>query len=433
MKNFVQKVQKLAETTTQKVQETSETLSHATQPTLETINQTAIQAKSTVIDAANTSKAQVTAATQQTLEAINQTVIEAANTGKAKVEELQETSDRTAQNTLAAVGKIVDNSKTAAMSLGVSTIALNQSLQHLPKTASELALETPTLARRLRSGAGLRLGDSARSDAEVMKLFDKIPGTSKLNVDEATLRQFLADKHGSHILARSQGGSNNANNIVWEVGADNIRRGANLMTPGEQIYIRAYNAVDSILQNSGAIAKLGLQATGTAILTQAIVTAIAYSLDLYRGDITLDEFRDKILAAALSAGIATPLFFLILVGVLALIPELTVVLSAPAVVMGFNALFGASIALPIVQSIVRHIEAGGLGEDVAADYQQATQSVNQLIQTSTDEIRRYCENFTSQFNGISLVGEVDRRLRFTASLYYKGLQVKDASKSCIPR
>ncbi|WP_242065140.1 hypothetical protein [Nostoc sp. FACHB-133] len=50
-----------------------------------------------------------------------------------------------------------------------------------------------------------------------------------------------------------------------------------------------------------------------------------------------------------AAGIATPIVFLVLVAVLALFPEFTVVLSAPVVIAGFNALFGISIAMPIVQ------------------------------------------------------------------------------------
>jgi hypothetical protein len=133
------------------------------------------------------------------------------------------------------------------------------------------------------------------------------------------------------------------------------------MTSQEQLYIRFYNAVDSVLKNSTTIAKLGLATTGTAVLTQAIVTALAYALDLQRGDITVEEFCDKIKEAALSAGISTPIFFVIFIAVTALFPGVTAVLSAPAVVAGFNALFGIGIALPIIHSLIRHVEADGFG------------------------------------------------------------------------
>ena len=129
-----------------------------------------------------------------------------------------------------------------------------------------------------------------------------------------------------------------------------------------------------------AIAKLGITATGTAVLTQAVVTAVSYSLDLYRGDITVEEFRDLIVAAAVSTGIAAPVFFLIFIAVLALFPELALLLSAPAVVAGFNALFGMGIAIPIIQSLMRHIEAGGFGDEVAVGYQNLMATAEPLLE-----------------------------------------------------
>jgi hypothetical protein len=268
-------------------------------------------------------------------------------------------------NTIDQALKIVT---TAAVDASAAGLVIINSLQDIPKTAQELAAEMPKIAQRLRYRAGVRVGDAPRTDADVMKLFEKIPGTSKLGAKENTIRQFLRDKHGSHIHPRSQGGSNAADNIVWEVGADNIRRGAKVMTVGEQFHIRVYNAVDSIISNSGAIARLGITATGTAVLTQVVVTAISYSLDLYRGDITVDEYKELIFEAAKAAGIATPIVFIVLVAVLALLPEFAVILSAPVVVAGFNALFSISIAIPIIESLGRHLQAGGFGTEVAENY-----------------------------------------------------------------
>ncbi|WP_414577212.1 HNH endonuclease [Anabaena sp. CCY 9402-a] len=267
----------------------------------------------------------------------------------------------TAQQGFQSVQNVSKGFEGTAISVSTTSLAIADALQNLPRTATELALEMPKIANRLRYRAGLRVDDFPRSDADVIKLFEKIPGTSKLGANERTIREFLSDKHGSHIIPRSQGGSNGADNIVWEVGIDNLRRGAEVMTVGEQFYIRVYNAVDSIISNSGTIARLGITATGTAILTQVTVTAISYSLDLYRGDITVEEYKNLVLEAVKTAGIATPIVFLLLVAVLALFPEFTVVLSAPVVVAGFNALFGMSIAMPIIQSLLRHVQAGGFG------------------------------------------------------------------------
>lgn len=277
----------------------------------------------------------------------------------------------TAQQGFQVVQNISKAFETTAIGVSTSSLSIAEALQKLPSTAAELAVEMPKIANRFRYRAGVRVGDLPRSDADVMKLFEKIPGTSKLGANERTIREFLSDKHGSHIIPRSQGGSNGADNILWEVGVDNLRRGAKVMTVGEQFYIRVYNAVDSIVSNSGTIAKLGITATGTAILTQVIVTAISYSLDLYRGDITVEEYKNLVLEAAKAAGIAAPIVFLILVAVLALFPEFTVILSAPVVIAGFNALFGMSIAMPIVQSLLRHAQAGGFGAETAEAYRNA--------------------------------------------------------------
>lgn len=287
----------------------------------------------------------------------------------AQAEAWTQQSSQLVQQRIGGLGETLEAVKNRAFEIGAGGGAIAGALQDLPRTAEALAQEMPKIANRLRNGAGLRAGDAPRSDADVMKLFEQIPGTSKLGASEIKIREFLADKHGSHIVSRQQGGSNRADNILWEVGADNLRRGSNVMTGGEQVYIRFYNAIDSIVKNSGTIAKLGLTATGTAILTQAVVTAVSYALDLHRGDITIEEFRDRVVAAAVSTGIATPIFFLILIAVLALFPELTLLLSAPVVVAGFNALFGLGIAVPIIQSVMRHAEAGGFGEDVTAGYQ----------------------------------------------------------------
>ena len=86
------------------------------------------------------------------------------------------------------------------------------------------------------------------------------------------------------------------------------------------------------------------------------------------------------MAAAVSTGVAAPVFFLIFIAVLALFPELALLLSAPAVVAGFNALFGMGIAIPIIQSLMRHIEAGGFGDEVAVGYQNLMATAEPLLE-----------------------------------------------------
>jgi hypothetical protein len=311
-------------------------------------------------------------------------------------EQLQLQSTEMAQQSIQTIAQTYEHWQAQVIGLGAAGGTIAEALKDLPRTAEELAKEMPKVAGRLQNRAGLRVGDAPRSDADIMQLFEKIPGTSKLGSSEYNVREFLSDKHGSHIKSRAQGGSNGADNIVWEVGADNLRRGARNMTGGEQVYIRFYNAADSLFKNSATIAKLGLATTGTAILTQTLVTAASYALDLYRGDITVKEFKDRIVEAAVSTGIAAPIFFVILIAVLALFPEFAVILSASAVVAGFNALFGIGIATPMIQSIIRHIQAGGLGQEVSDGYDHLRNEVNHLMTTSTQEIQKLAEGIIPQ-------------------------------------
>ncbi|MEH2196953.1 HNH endonuclease [Nostoc sp.] len=325
----------------------------------------------TIRDKAQEAASNVVNGMDEVVDGIKNATTEITTSSVHAVNDLQNLSTIATQAGFQTVQNVSKTFQQNAVAVATSSMVMADALQNLPKTAAELAQEMPKIANRLKYRAGVRVGDSPRSNADVMKLFEKIPGTSKLGGREYTIRQFLRDKHGSHINPRSKGGSNAADNILWEVGVDNLRRGAKVMTVGEQFYIRVYNAVDSIVTNSGTIARLGITATGTAILTQVVVTAISYSLDLYRGDITVEEYKNLIFEAAKAAGIATPIVFLVLVAVLALFPEFTVILSAPVVVAGFNALLGISIATPIIQSLVRHVEAGGFGIETAEAYKTA--------------------------------------------------------------
>jgi hypothetical protein len=312
---------------------------------------------------------------------------DATTSGLTTLQQTQNNVQTAAQEQFTRIGQVVEDWQSTIAGLATSGMITTQALKDLPRTAQALAQEMPKLAQRIQR-AGMRLGDAPRSEADIMALFNQIPGPSKLGANERNIRIFLSDKHGSHIYPHSQGGSNSAANIVWELGSDNIRRGADVMTGTEQLYIRMYNAVDSVLKNSATFAKLGLAATGTAVVTQAVVTALSYTLDLHRGDITVEDFRNKILEAAAGAGIATPVFFLLFIAVMAVFPEVVVILSAPAVVAGFNALFGISIALPIVQSLLRHVTAGGFGDEAKDHYAQAIAQGNALMQTASQDLQQ---------------------------------------------
>ena len=73
---------------------------------------------------------------------------------------------------------------------------------------------------------------------------------------------------------------------------------------------------------------------------------------------------------------------------MALFPEIVVVLSAPAVVAGFNTLFGVGVALPIIQSLIRHIEADGFGSKLKAQYEEAISHGEDVTQSSSQTLQQ---------------------------------------------
>ncbi len=124
---------------------------------------------------------------------------------KKLADTLEDKVQATVSHTVNSIDEATDGVKATATSVAASGMVITDALKDLPRTAEELAREMPHIAFKLRHRAGLRVADSPRSDADIMKLFEKIPGTSKLEASETKIRQFLAGKHGSHVIPRSKG------------------------------------------------------------------------------------------------------------------------------------------------------------------------------------------------------------------------------------
>lgn len=267
-------------------------------------------------------------------------------------------------------------------SIGQSTVAVAAAFKDVPVEFSELMSEMPKIAKRMQR-AGVRPKDGLfRSDADAMALFNKIPGADKLNANQESIQQFLSVRDGSHIKSHQQGGGIGADNIVWELREANRARGARTMTMEEQIKIALQNGAESLTRNSKTILKISTRAAGTAALIQALVTALSYALDLQRGDITQKEFAEKIAIAAVSAGLATPVFVLLFIVVTAMCPAVVPLLASPLVVTAFNGLLGFSIVTPIAQSIARHTQSGGFGEDAKAQFETLNSEVKAHVESS---------------------------------------------------
>ena len=299
--------------------------------------------------------------------------------GKDKLETIRDKTQEQSQQHLQWAKQSIPAGMT---SLGQSTVAVAEAFKDVPTEFFELMKEMPKVARRMKR-AGVRPKDGIfRSDADAMSLFNKIPGADKLNASQENIRKFLSTRDGSHIRSRQQKGGIEAKNIVWEISEANKARGPKLMTAEEQIKIAFKNGAESLTRNSKTILRISARAAGTAALIQALVTALSYALDLQRGDITQKEFAEKIAIAAVSAGLATPVFVILFIVVTAMCPAVVPLLSAPLVVAAFNGLLGISIVTPIAQSLARHTKAGGFGDDAKAHLEDLSSEAKAQLKNS---------------------------------------------------
>ncbi|MEH2126771.1 hypothetical protein [Nostoc sp.] len=154
----------------------------------------------TVRDKAQEAANNVVNGMDEVVDGIKNATAEMTTSSVHAVNDLQNLSTIAAQSGFQTVQNVSKTFQQTAVGVAASNMVMADALQNLPKTAAELAQEMPKIANRLRYRAGVRVGDLPRSDADVMKLFGKIPGTSKLGGKEYTIRQFLRDTALASIM-----------------------------------------------------------------------------------------------------------------------------------------------------------------------------------------------------------------------------------------
>ena len=232
----------------------------------------------------------------------------------------------------------------------VSEETVINSLKDVPKDFTELLKEMPAIARKAKY-AGVRRGEKLRSNLEAFKLFQKIPGSVLMESNQQKVKTWLKNKHGSHIQSKANGGGNHSDNIFWELGTRNIARGAKNTTHYDLFLSRIYNATESVVQNSSTIAKLGLKATATAVLIDALVETTVQLVELSDGEMDINEFFSQLQKSAKTTAISTVAFYTLLVIAISLYPELVPVLYSPEIVAISQVILGSRLALPLLELI----------------------------------------------------------------------------------
>ncbi|MDB9310242.1 hypothetical protein PN471_16685 [Aphanizomenon sp. CS-733/32] len=175
-----------------------------------------------------------------------------------------------------------DSQRNSAVNAAATTNIHHVNLQDLPLST----------ARRLYEG-GVRSGEPIRTTIKAQEMLDKIPPSQRAGIDSQTAannaKEYLSDKHASHVKPHSKGGSNDPSNIRWENGKDNMARGDKTMTSQEQMRLNAKYHFDNL---TGAV-KAGLQAAPIGAAVGAVTTVplslLTHGLRVVRGEISAQE------------------------------------------------------------------------------------------------------------------------------------------------
>ncbi len=228
--------------------------------------------------------------------------------------------------------------------------SITKSLQKVPKNFKELVQEMPKVAQKVkRAGVRTSLKESLRLREDAFKMFQKIPGAILMDSTDTVVRGWLANKHGSHIISKKHGGSNDSNNMFWELDTLNLARGAVNTTKFEQLLSRIYNATEAIVKNGKVITKLGLQSVSTAVVIDYVVEAAIYSGQLAKGNITSQEYFQYINKSAQKTALTTIVFYSLTVFAISACPELVTVLSTPVIIHASEVILGSMIAIPLLR------------------------------------------------------------------------------------
>ena len=175
-------------------------------------------------------------------------------------------------------------------------------------------------------------GAAYRSLDDASSIWRTIPEALRREGPDA-LRRVQSGKDWSHFIPRSAGGSDLANNGIFEKASLNRSRGATIMTAAEiQTARQVLNepALRSAIRQTAQITLLG---TSVVLVVAATLVVLEYGLQYRDGAITRREFFEKVIARLVVTG-ATAIFVTgIVVGLTFFFPVLIPILSALTIPM----------------------------------------------------------------------------------------------------
>ena len=210
------------------------------------------------------------------LSAASYSLIETTSVAEASTAEILEKAGFLAESV--ADPRVIQYALTGALPFWVAGTFANQWLRNL----DFYQLPQSLINKYRDAGAAYRSLDGAES------VWRTIPEAMRREGPDA-LKRFHSDKDWSHIIPRSAGGNDLANNGIFEKAALNRARGATIMT-GVEIQT-ARQALNSEALRSAIRQTVGLTLVGALVpaVVETIFAVLEYGLDYQEGRITEKE------------------------------------------------------------------------------------------------------------------------------------------------
>ena len=182
-----------------------------------------------------------------------------------------------------------------------------------------------------------KAGGTSRDLVETRKVWETIPKSIRAIGPTAT-QQALESKDWSHIVSKSNGGSDLADNGIFEKSSINRRRGSRNMTPEE------LEAARKVLNNAKlqAIISQTLSAMLKGAMVGVAITLIYHLFDsglkVFEGTMTPEECYCNIVSAAIVSGASSVIIMGIITGLTLAFPVLISIflyLSIPFAAVGY--------------------------------------------------------------------------------------------------
>ncbi|MDE0431525.1 MAG: hypothetical protein OXH98_17320 [Caldilineaceae bacterium] len=229
-------------------------------------------------------------------------------------------------------------------------------------------------------------GGDCRGFTKGKGIWETIPEQIRMG-GEKELRRFLSNKDWSHIVPKSEGGSSDPDNGIFELTEENRKRGGRRMTSEEieaaRKVIRSDMIKSVLRQTTTTMVKGGL----AAVVLGALVLCLECGLLYVEGKISWKEMTDKIVKGSAMAGLSAFIVTGLIIGLNMLFPPLLPLLAPVLFVLQIVSLvFMAQYAVKIAQGWWEVLKKHDLVNEFVEVLEDVDDFLREMIDDTDDNI-----------------------------------------------